>query len=84
MIFCGGTSTILRSLQVGPEMEYPEVVLNAFRICNTLKHIDIICLHESATEYLRLFAPLTAGGIIRSLVLSKNEIDAFRVKHTIR
>ncbi|KAF5314427.1 hypothetical protein D9619_011995 [Psilocybe cf. subviscida] len=84
LMIYGGTSTRPQSLEGGQQTECPEIALSAFRMRNTLKHITIGPIDEDTSGYLRVFAPSNEADVIQSRFLSKQEVDAFRIKHTLR
>lgn len=64
--------------------QHLELALHAFRMRSTLKHVDLGTAYMDRIDHLRVFAPLNEDDIVQSRVLSKNEVDAFRIKHTLR
>lgn len=79
-----GIPAIPQSLEDGQQMECPEVARGAFRLRNTLKHIDVGSIRERPSAYLRIFAPLNEYDTPQSHIISGKEIDAFRIKYSSR
>ncbi|KAF5314290.1 hypothetical protein D9619_011980 [Psilocybe cf. subviscida] len=84
LIIYGGNLATIESLENGQQMACPEVALSAFRMRSTLKHIDLGSMRERPTTYRRVFAPPSEGGLVQIRVVSSKEVDAFRIKYSLR